>query len=287
MSEGTARIRQAMKRAAELQSEVDRWLADQTVRLELKVDDDRHAWELVARIPEPPPVDEWSIHLGEVIHHLRSGLNNVVFAVASKSAGGVLEAPENIQFPIFYKEPDFERNVNRLLGEARSELYHTVRAFQPFGQGEEFLAPGPALRGQHPLALLNDLSNADKHRRWRLMLLMTSLIEFGDTELPFTIEFDSLEGVDDPVLGPPEMPEEELSDGAVLLRQVSRAPIKAITARGRVQLAVGVATPAGPLDARVLAIPLIFLCGLVMLRMEDRECEIDEVYTRLSAAMGQ
>ncbi len=73
----------------------------------------------------------------------------------------------------------------------------------------------------------------------------------------------------------------------MIVRQVTRAPIKAVTARGRVQLGVGVATPAGPVDARTLVSGLIFLCGLVMLRMEDTTCEIDEVYERLSTAMAQ
>ena len=158
-----------MKRAAELESELSHWLGESPVRPELQVDSDRQAWQLVARITAPPPVDEWSIRLGEVVHHLRSGLNNVVYAVASKCAGGVPRSPHTIQFPIFSNEADFERNAERLLGEARSQLYDTVRAFQPFGMGEEFLAPGPALRVQHPMALLNDLNNADKHRRWRLM----------------------------------------------------------------------------------------------------------------------
>ena len=112
-------------------------------------------------------------------------------------------------------------------------------------------------------------------------------IEFGDLEGPFAVEFDNLEGVDDPLVGPIEMPDEELCDGALLVRQVARAPIKAITARGRIHVGVGVATPPGPIDARALTSSLVFLCGLVMLRMEDTKCNIDEVYKRLSAAMAR
>jgi hypothetical protein len=287
MSDATVRIRQAMRRAAEFQTAIQHYLAEEPFRPDLQIDDDRRAWQVVLRISKPVPVDDWSILLGEIIHHLRSGLNNVLYNVASKYAGGTPRLPRSIQFPIFSTETDFDKNADRFLGEARSELYDIVRAFQPFGGGDDFLKPGPGLHMLHPMDLLNELSNDDKHRHWRFLPLVPSLIQFDDENGYFSIEFDSLEGIADPAIGPIELPEGDLSDGAIVVRQTVRAPLKAIVGHGRIQVGVAVSTDAGPVDATVLSTSLVFIAGLIMLRMEDTRCGIDEIYSRLSAAMAQ
>jgi hypothetical protein len=116
-------------------------------------------------IPDAP-LTEWGVIVGDVAHNLRSALDHLVFQLAILNQ----EDPEgmNTQFPIFRKEDDYLAVGNRgsrkgKLSARDSHLWGVADAdkaiidgLQPFNAGDR--------AHLHPLAILNQISNRDKHR---------------------------------------------------------------------------------------------------------------------------
>jgi hypothetical protein len=75
--------------------------------MEIIVSDDRCTWQLVPTFRSMPDVERWGLLFGEILHHLRAGLDNAVYARASLSAGGVPANPKKLQFPIFNDERSY------------------------------------------------------------------------------------------------------------------------------------------------------------------------------------
>ncbi len=141
------------------------------VTVERERSDDRLLERFRARIDRQPP-PEFGVLVGDAVHNLRSALDHIVFGLAV--AGGGKYPPEGkhrLQYPIELKqrafedaEPDRLRNVSVPAVEwiESSQPYHHV--YRPItvdpGSDLEVAAPPE----HHPLALLRDLSNQDKHR---------------------------------------------------------------------------------------------------------------------------
>lgn len=284
MSIAEVRISRSAERLAEFCDQIALWNADESLTLKLEMSDDRRSWRLhVEHVTIPAPAELWASTLGEVAHLVRSGLNNVVYAVAERRAAGPLRQPADIQFPIASSMSAFNKSVRDRLGEAHDVLIDIVRAFQPFGSGPDSLQPGPGLQNQHPLALLADFNNADKHRRWLAMPPTPSMAELGDASDPVSIRFDR--DVDDDDFGPIEALAEPIAVGSTVLRQVCRVPIRELKLRGRVRLDVAIQTDSGPVNAVTLATSWVFVGGLVMLRMEDVDAPIAVIYQRLESLL--
>jgi hypothetical protein len=285
VSIAAVRIQRSAERLEAFAAAIATWNADETIKLALDMSPDRQRWRLfVDEVRTTPPTESWVAVLGEVVHHVRSGLNNVVFAVAAQQSRGSPARPRSIQFPIAAVETAFDRSVRDQLGEAHDELLDIVRAFQPFGSGQDFLQPGPGLLGQHPFSLLAEFSNSDKHTEWLAMPHTATLAELGDAGGPVSIRFDR--EVDDDDFGQIELVADPIVVGATLLRQECKVPIRELRLRGRVRITVGVQTEAGPVDALLLANSWVFLGGLVMLRIEDLTAPIDVIYERLHAILN-
>jgi hypothetical protein len=284
VSIASTRIRRSTERLGALTAEISEWTAGDPLKLQLDMSADREGWRLVVdEVRVPPPTDSWAVALGEVVHHVRSGLNNVVYQVAKDCSSGNLRNSRAIQFPISADEASFNKSVRVQLGEAHDDLVELVRAFQPFGSGPDFLQPGPGLLGQQPFALLAQFSNSDKHTEWVAMPAVASLAELGDAAGPVEIQFDR--PVEDRDLGPVELVGDSIEIGATVLRQHCGVPIRRLQLRGRVALTAAVQTTAGPVNALTLAQSWVFLGGLVMLRMEDVQAPIDVIYARLESLL--
>ncbi|HEX2784958.1 MAG TPA: hypothetical protein VHN36_15345 [Ilumatobacteraceae bacterium] len=217
-------------------------------------------------------------------HHLRSGLNNVVYEAAELAAGRHLTEHEarSIEFPIVSHAGDFEVAARRGLQHAYDLLVDHVRAFQPYGNGDGFLQPGAGLLNQHPLELLRLFNNYDKHRvRWTVAPIPV-VVQLDDDNGYTTITFTTDPPDPMPELEPSSAP---IESGTVLLRQRCGVPLKSVSLRGGVGLAPAILTPAGPIDAVVLGQSWILVGGLVILRIDDLTVSIDEVYRRLQIAM--
>lgn len=118
---------------------------------------DLDAWEWVMRfqVREETPL-RFGVILGDVVHNLRSALDHLICQVTLLDSDGNADCAKT-QFPIASKsEQQFESMADHRIPDLSPEHRAAVKRMQPYNAGDK----APA----HSLAVLADLSNADKHR---------------------------------------------------------------------------------------------------------------------------
>lgn len=117
--------------------------------------------------PQPPNI-EWGLVLGDILHNLRSALDHIAWSLvtAGKRPPETLNGGEQnaVKFPICKIRSDFNEAIKPasqkrhpcLPGVVRSQIA-LIRRHQPYRAGER-------KAHLHPLALLQQFSNDDKHR---------------------------------------------------------------------------------------------------------------------------
>lgn len=118
---------------------------------------DTEAWEWVERfqIREEPPL-RFGVILGDCVHNLRSALDHLACQVTMLE-GGTMDDCARTQFPIIDEsETKFEAMADRQIPLLSKKHRALVKRAQPYRAGDE--------AWRHPLAVLRELSNADKHR---------------------------------------------------------------------------------------------------------------------------
>lgn len=109
----------------------------------------------VVRLDSRKEVPPWfSAAVGDVLFNLRSGLDQLAFALATKN--GPLKRERDSEFPIFLEERSFLNAIPQKIGNVSVEAQTVIEGLQPYH--------GPEPRAAHPLWLLQTLSIADKHR---------------------------------------------------------------------------------------------------------------------------
>lgn len=112
--------------------------------------------EYVFRVTGDPPPFEWGLTVGEFAHCLRSGLDNLLWQVIL--ARGGTPKDKVTQFPIFEHETPYDTGkAQRWTKGVSVDDWAFIEAAQPWHEG-------PAWNARHPLAMLADLNNVDKHR---------------------------------------------------------------------------------------------------------------------------
>lgn len=116
---------------------------------------DGQGWRIVRIGSVPVAPYEWGAILGDGVHDCRSALDNAVAALTRLAGGGPTILSE---FPILVDEPEAkrEKKLDRALVGIPRLCQDEIRGAQPYLAGEG--------RSAHPLAVLQTLSNADKHR---------------------------------------------------------------------------------------------------------------------------
>lgn len=114
-------------------------------------------WEWIERFQMQEPLLRWGVILGDCVHNLRSALDHLICQVTLLD-GGSMDDCEESQFPIASKsEGQFEKMAKKRLPVCFSDKHRAmVKRAQPYHAGDD--AP------RHPLSILAELSNADKHR---------------------------------------------------------------------------------------------------------------------------
>jgi hypothetical protein len=111
------------------------------------------------------PLVEWAASAGEILYNLRSALEQAACRL-SRLHCAPLEPPSGVGFPIFTSESKcFRRNDKGAF--RQSSGAHLIRAMSDEAQ-KAILAVQPYQRASqpkdHPLAILDDLMNHDKHQ---------------------------------------------------------------------------------------------------------------------------
>jgi hypothetical protein len=112
-------------------------------------------------ISEHPAELRWSVLIGEIVHNLRSALDQLVFGLSEQFSG---PAPNPIprrsrwravQFPITMQSEDWGSRAGNLWA-LPPRLAASFKTLQPFYRRKH--------PERHPLAVLEELWNGDKHR---------------------------------------------------------------------------------------------------------------------------
>ena len=151
------KVERASHHASALKQTIERWLEDRPYSLSIEDDAETGENACVIHVERVPP-REWSVVAGEAVHNLRSALDHAVYALSAPQPDG--KPLDGTEFPIFVDKPKFE-SVKRGGGlyKARGlsvEALAVVESVQPFHHGKDPTS--------HPLWVLQELSNVDKHR---------------------------------------------------------------------------------------------------------------------------
>lgn len=138
-----------------------------------------------------------AVTLGDVLYQLRPAFDHLAYALALLKG----KPPKGTEFPVFRDKTKFLRTgsgggmwkVRGLCPDHQA----IVKALQPYHAGRDSIT--------HPLWVLHELTNADKHRTLNLGGSITE-------ELGFRFDYDDL------ALGDPEIIPGPLIDGAVVCR---------------------------------------------------------------------
>lgn len=158
-----------LKRAEEHLKTIDalsqRFEESGAARFSFEMDAAGAFYECRFRAITPPPFDIWTV-IGEFCYQLRSALDQAVFAFAefpaSMSDKERRNAERDTTFPVLLAPTPTDSGIRgRLIWipkPRRDDIFKIVRDVQPY-QGRDSLE---AL--DHPLALLDELSNLDRHQ---------------------------------------------------------------------------------------------------------------------------
>jgi hypothetical protein len=100
-----------------------------------------------------PPPQDWGIIIGDIAHNLRSALDQLVWQLACTQTATPFDKTAFPIFDVFTKYRDNGRIVIQNLTPRQKTL---VRRLQPYHRGNRAI--------EHPLWLLQNINNTDKHR---------------------------------------------------------------------------------------------------------------------------
>jgi len=145
------RIGQADRRRAQLVTEVNSWSVDTATYL---APDGLSQCSRYYPV-DPQATDAWPLLVSECLHHLRSALDNIAFALAKQHTPNLTKAQRrDAAFPITNTGKKWTEAASMI--KAMSPAACTaIRTTQPLHDADPT---------QHPLSLLQRLQNQDKHR---------------------------------------------------------------------------------------------------------------------------
>ena len=196
------KLNRAQAHAEALGSEIQAWFA-------------RHPYEVFGEYQPGPPelyvfkvrfLEEipasWGIILGDFAHNARSALDHLAYQVVMDGNGGKHE--ELTQFPIVVSPFDWPRQAKRRLKGAADRHIGIIESFQPYQRRDLYGFHSVLAAIEDPLAILNRLSNVDKHIVLNAMPAAISSIGYdlhpvqdvqtiGSSEVPWGMLIDERE----------------------------------------------------------------------------------------------
>jgi hypothetical protein len=133
-------------------------------------------WRGVFKVAGTPPAFEWSLMVGDSIHNMRGALDALLFEIARQFAEqrgvSMTEKEERaIQFPICDSPKGFDSQRWRLTS-LPGDATDIVEGLQPY-------QPSQKVAHIHPLTLIREISNFDKHRQLLVTAVFGLNLAFG------------------------------------------------------------------------------------------------------------
>ncbi|MFJ6359235.1 hypothetical protein [Pseudarthrobacter oxydans] len=150
-----AKVARAREHLLQLDEEIGTYLDLEPITLVRQIQPDGETSAIAVQVVTPPPV-LLSLLVGEIVHQLRSAVDHIAYGLVL-AAGNT--PTRRTSFPVCISQP----NQLTVAGGVSSEAQIRVEEVQPYRQGDPTA---------HPLYVLNELWNADKHRNLHLTALM-------------------------------------------------------------------------------------------------------------------
>jgi hypothetical protein len=160
-----AKLERAKELVQGLEEEVASFLAAGThsVVRENQFDQRRYVFKLVG----PPVPLRFAVLAGEIIHHLRSCVDHIVWALATRDGQ---TTDDRIAFPVCSTPEKFRKAVrNGVIRDVPDRAEPLIEAFQPYQSADP---PNSVVQ------VLHDLDIADKHK---LLVVVSHMMVLGNT----------------------------------------------------------------------------------------------------------
>jgi hypothetical protein len=138
--------------------EVRWWVQSDAYRISEEIDPKTDLTTVYVEPVSQPPL-KLSILMGDALHNLRGSLDHLALALAEANLGQrpSKEVEEGSQFPIYSDPGRWKGGHERRIGSAHPDAQAIIERLQPYQAGEQWES--------HPLWILRQLSDFDKHRR--------------------------------------------------------------------------------------------------------------------------
>jgi hypothetical protein len=152
-----AKIGRAHGHAQTVRNEIIAWRDSEPYFITRDVNADLTVYRLIANIGVEPPLQKWTLIIGDFVHNLRSALDHLVYAVAIHESGKNPPPDENtILFPICETPELFKKNGRSRIKTLSLPVRTAIEACQPYNRRHPDLPP--------LLSILNSFEKTDKHK---------------------------------------------------------------------------------------------------------------------------
>lgn len=176
-----AKLQRAHKHFSEFDEIRQRWVNTDPGEIVHEKDLDAREYLVICkRAPVPP--SEMGVVIGEMVHNLRSCLDNLIYVLAIQETKQ--DPPphwQRLEFPIFSKEADFKRQWQERLSIFSEDARTLIKELQPFKEHSHNLS-------SHGLWVLHELDIIDKHRRLSVVGQQPRQINL-DADSPITVTY--------------------------------------------------------------------------------------------------
>lgn len=163
--------------------------------------------ECIISVAGPDPPLRFAVIVGEIVHHLRSALDHLVWQLVL--ANGQTPNKSN-QFPICETLQQYKSALGRgYIDGVSSPAKSLIKSLQPYHKGKNCQWEG--------LWILNDLSNTDKHR---LLLVVPAIV----TPKVFGVSSSEANPLTITGMKPSDWPARATKDGTEVMRFTFTAP---------------------------------------------------------------
>lgn len=179
-----ARVERSVAQAKTLEGEVKAFT--KSVPYEVTVQVDGHGPKDVAMVLRAQPTAlMWSVQMGEILHNLRAALDNAVWEMILLNGG--VPNPSTSGFPIKRSAGTWRQSGLRMVSGLNEAAVALIESAQPL-----HLTSVGGTPTQHPLWVLQELSNIDKHRLLHTTTMATELKNFRVIAQEADVEVESV-----------------------------------------------------------------------------------------------
>lgn len=156
-----AKLRRANGHLQAINDEISKFLASNPYRFIGEYDQARSEYVAKARQVVHPDVDGWATLIGDCVHNLRSSLDHLAVQLLLSQGGVPKVGRGGTAFPIYRtaegsKGRTRPAHISGLTGTVSGSVHAVVQGVQPYNRVDD--------PNGHPLWILSELDNTDKHR---------------------------------------------------------------------------------------------------------------------------